>query len=243
MLFLVLSGSLIATFISSCGKGGASGATALNIKYQVINLSPDLGPISLYIDYRQYNGLNFYYPAASGYFALSSIDTPFQVRSAPVQISSTAVTSQIYFPSIDNVLHPNFKYTLFITGLVADSSVKAVLLTDTALALPPLGYGKVRFLNASPLSGSVDVYANGTTTAGFKSLQYNKVSPYVQMPAGNYTFQIYPAGTNVSTATAGAIGAYSNLTVQDGRLYTIYSYGISGHTDSLAFGTGAIANQ
>jgi hypothetical protein len=243
LLFLVLSGSLIAPFISSCGKAGPSGATALNIKYQVVNLSPDLGPISLYIDYRQYNNLSFYYPRASGYFALSSIDTPFQVRSAPVQISTTQVASQIYFPYIDNILHPNFKYTLFITGLRADSSVKAIFLTDTALALPPLGYGKVRFLNASPLSGSFDVYANGATATGFKGLQYNKVSPYVQMPAGNYTFQIYPAGTNVSAATAGAIGSYANLTVQDGRIYTIYSYGISGRTDTLAFGTGAIANQ
>jgi hypothetical protein len=158
-------------------------------------------------------------------------------------LSSQAVATQIYFPSIDNILHPNFKYTLFITGLRADSSVNAIFLTDTTLTLPPLGYGKVRFLNASPLSGSFDVYANGATTAGFKNLRFNKVSPYVQMPAGNYTFQIYPAGTNVSTTTAGAIGAYSNLTVQDGRIYTIYSFGISGHTDSLAFRTGAIANQ
>src|SRR5579863_2002638 len=145
LLFLVLSGSLIATFVSSCGKGGPSGATALNIKYQVVNLSPDLGPISLYIDFRQYNSLNFYYPTASGYFALSSIDTPFQVRSSPVQLSSQVVATQIYLPSIDNILHPNFKYTLFITGLRVDSSVKAVFLTDTALTLPALGYGKVRF--------------------------------------------------------------------------------------------------
>jgi len=243
-LFLVICGGLIASFISSCGKGvGTTGATALNIKYQVVNLSPDLGPISLFIDFRQYNSLSFYYPRASGYFALSSIDTPFQVRSSPIQLSSQVAASEIFPPNLNYVLHPNFKYTLFITGLRADSTLKFVFLTDTALALPPLGYGKVRFLNASPGSGSFDVYANGATAPGFKNLQFNKVSPYVQMPAGNYTFQIYPAGTNVSSATAGAIGSYSNLTVQDGRVYTIYSYGTSGRVDSLAFGTGAIANQ
>lgn len=243
-LFLVICGSVIASFISSCGKGaGTSGATALNIDYQVVNLSPDIGPISLYIDFRQYNSLIFYYPAPSGYFTLSSIDTPFQVRSSPIQISSTQVTDEIFPPNLDYVLHPNFRYTLFVTGFLADSSLKFVFLTDTALVAPPLGYGKVRFLNASPLSGSFDVYANGATTKALQNLQYNKVSPYVQMPAGTYNFQIYPAGTNVSTNTAGAIGTYSNLTVQDGRLYTIYSYGISGRTDSLAFGTGAIANQ
>lgn len=243
LLFLVICGTIMASFISSCGKGGTSGATALNIKYQVVNLSPDLGPISLYIDFRQYNNLNFYYRTASGYFALSSIDTPFQVRSSPIQISSQVVASEIFPPNLDYVLHPNFRYTLFITGRRADSTLKFVFLTDTTLNLPPLGYGKVRFLNASPLSGNFDVYANGATAPGFKNLQINKVSPYVQMPAGNYTFQIYPAGTNVSSATAGSIGSYSNLTVQDGRIYTIYSYGVSGRTDSLAFGTGAIANQ
>lgn len=246
-LFIAISGLLIMPFISSCGKGGVNsgGATAQNIQYQVVNLSPDIGPISLYIDFRQYNNLSFFYPQATGYFVLSSVDTPFQIRSSPIQLTGSIVASQIYFPSIDNTLHPNFKYTLFVYGFAADT-LRYRLLTDTSATAPPLGYGKVRIFNASPLSGAFDIYANGTTTAAgqnspFRNLQYGQVSAYVLMPAGNYTFQFYPAGTNVSNG--GAVGSYQNLTVLDGRLYTLYSYGVVGHTtDSLAFGVHGIAN-
>ncbi|MBS1530618.1 MAG: DUF4397 domain-containing protein [Bacteroidetes bacterium] len=248
-LSLAISGLLFMAFISSCGKGAANstGVSAQNIQYQVVNLSPDIGPISLYIDFQQYKGLSFYYPAATGYVVLSSIDTPFQIRSSPIQLTNSIVTSQIYFPSIDNILHPNFKYTLFVYGSVGDKSLNYKLLTDTSSTTPPLGYGKVRIINLSPASGAFDIYANGTSTAPgpnspFRNLQYGHVSPYVVMPAGNYTFQFYPAGTNISTSTAGAVGSYQNLTVLDGRLYTLYSYGVVGHTDSLAFGVHGIAN-
>jgi hypothetical protein len=242
LLFLVLSGLLIIPFISSCGKGSVNSgsATAQNIRYQVVNLSPDIGPISLYVDFRQYNGLSFFYPQANGYFVLSSVDTPFQVRSSPIQLTGSIVTSQIYFPHIDNTLHPNFKYTLFVYGFLADT-LHYSLMTDTSGA-PPLGYGKVRFFNASPSSGAFDIYANGKTSSQLKNLQYGQVSPYVAMPAGNYTFQVYPAGANINSSAAGAVGSYPNLTILDGRLYTMYTYGIVGHTDSLAFGIRGIAN-
>ena len=55
-LFLVIAGLLISPFISSCGKTSVN-VTSSNIQYQVVNLSPSLGPISLYIDYRIYNRL------------------------------------------------------------------------------------------------------------------------------------------------------------------------------------------
>ena len=34
-----------------------------------------------------------------------------------------------------------------------------------------------------------------------------------------------------------------NITIQDGRLYTMYTYGLAGHTDTLAFGTRVIVNK
>src|SRR5215469_5015241 len=93
LLFLVISGLVITSFISSCGKGSANstGVSAQNIQYQVVNLSPDVGPISLYIDYQQYKSLSFYYPSATGYFVLSSVDTPFQIRSSPIQLTTSIV--------------------------------------------------------------------------------------------------------------------------------------------------------
>jgi len=237
LLSIVMFGAGFAAVVSSCGKAGVKNATSMNIGYQVINLNHGLGPVSLYIDYTIYNNYNFYYGAPSGYFNLTSIDTPFQIRSSPNQLTGTVVLAGNIF-SLNNALKANTRYTLFIVG--ADST-KAnrdeVFLTDTA-ATPSKGRGKVRFVNCSPLSPAFDIAANGYVDAGFTNIAYKKFSKYIEMPAGNYNFQVYQTGTSSSV-----LGTLQNVTVQDGRLYTLYSYGVVGHTDSLAFALGTIVNK
>lgn len=235
LLLLAIMGALIGTFISSCGKTNSSSATALNIQYQVVNLSPDLGPVSLYINYSIYNNLDFRYPTPSGYFFLSSIATPFQVRPSPNQLATTTIINTSNIFSLNDILKPNLKYTLFITGINKTNTLDTLFLTDTG-STPTTGRGKVRFVNASPLSTGFDVLANDSLAFG--NVQYNKVSKYIELPAGNYTFQVFATG-----ARAGVIGSEQNVTIQDGRLYTVYSYGVAGHTDSLAFGMGTLTNK
>ena len=236
VLVILLTGILVAPFISSCGKSGTKNAASFNIQYEVINVSPSLGPVSLYIDYNIYNNYNFFYAVPSGYFNLTSIDTPFQIRSSPNQLTNTgAIQGNILVR--DDKLVPNCKYTLFMTGLKSNNTISDVFLTDTS-APPSLGRAKVRFLNASPQSPGFDIVANGYLDPGFTNLTYQKVSKYIEMPAGNYNFQVFQTGTNT-----GVIGTLPNVTVQDGHLYTLYSYGLVGHTDSLAFAMGAITNK
>ncbi len=233
-LFLLIGGFFCFPFLSSCGKAGNSNAVSFNIQYQVINLSPDLGPVSLYIDFKNNRNAAYYYAIPSGYFYLTSIDTPFQIRRSPNSIPGTVVSTENLF-SLNNALKANLKYTLFIAGFNRDSSLSSVFLTDTS-ALPKIGYGKVRFLNVSPFSPNFDVVANGVSA--FTNQQYLKVSPYIEMPAGNYNFQIFATGTSTPI-----IGTIQNVTVQDGKLYTMYTYGLAGRTDSLAFGKGVIVNR
>ncbi len=233
---MLLTGVIIAPFISSCGKTSTKNATSLNIQYEVINLSPALGPVSLYVDYNIYNNYNFFYAAPSGYFNLTSIDTPFQMRSSPNQLTNTGAIQGNILVRNDKLV-ANCKYTLFITGLKSDNSISDVFLTDTS-APPAIGRAKVRFLNASPQSPGFDIVANGYLDPGFTNLTYKSVSKYIEMPAGNYNFQVFQTGTNTAV-----IGTLPNVTVQDGHLYTLYSYGLVGHTDSLAFAMGAITNK
>jgi len=234
LIFLFIMGAFAVPFISSCGKTSVN-ASSSNIQYQVINLSPSLGPVSLYIDYRIYNNANFYYTRPSGYFYLSSINPPFQIRSSPNQTAGTIITVQGNILSMTDTLKPNLRYTLFITGLLSDSSINRVFLTDTSSS-PTKGRGKIRFLNASPQSGAFDLWANDRRA--FSNAQYNIVTPYMELPAGSYNFNVYSKGTST-----GVIGSEQNVIIQDGRLYTIYSYGIAGHTDSLAFGMGTVTNK
>jgi len=232
---MAMAGLAAVLFTSSCGKGSKN-TTSQNTLYQVVNLSPTVGPVSLYINYSIYNNYSFYYPNPSGYFNLSSTQVPFQIRSSPNQLSGTVVIAGNIITRSD-VLAPNTRYTLFVTGLAADT-ITPVFLVDTAPA-PPKGRGKVRFLNASPEAPNFDIAANGYLDTGFTNIAYNHVSSYVEMPAGNYNFQVYKHGDKTNV-----LSTLQNVTIQDGRLYTLYSRGVVGHTiDTLAFGLGAIVNK
>jgi len=226
-LFLCSIGIMIISFIASCGKGPNAAPSSANIQFQVVNLSPDLLPVNLYISFNKQNTNPFSYPIASGYFSLKNIDTPIQVRSATLALSAINIIS------LNNVLKSNIKYTLFITGLRADTIIP-ILTVDTA-SLPGIGRGKIRFVNVSPGSGGLDITANGSPA--FKNQLYTKVSPFIEIPPGTYDFKIMPTGTST------VISDMPNISVQDGKIYTLYSYGIYGGADSVKFSSAVISNK
>jgi hypothetical protein len=227
-LFLCCAGIMIVPFIASCGKSGSVSPSQSKIQMQVVNLSPDLQPVNLLVGYIKQNNTPFSYPNPSGYFSLSNIDTPIQIRSYSPLISSTN------FISLDTVLKSNYKYTLFVTGLRSDSTVTSIFTVDNSTN-PSAGRGRVRFVNASPRSAGFDVTANGIIA--FQNLAYKKVSPFVEMPAGTYEFKIMPA--NSSTV----ISSLQGVTIVDGKVYTLYCRGIANGADSVAFGVGILNNR
>lgn len=227
-LFWGFMGVLLIPGLLSCGKNDNVIPVGANIQFQVVNLSPDLLPVNLWVGFQKRN-IPYSYPTPSGYFSLASIDTPIQIRSALATVSTKS------YISLDTILKANTKYTLFVTGLRADSSVTGIFTIDTAAA-PKAGRGKVRFINASPRSGSLDVTANGTLA--FKERTYKTVSKFIEMAPGSYIFKITPSG---SPATI--LSTLPSLTVQDGKLYTLYCHGLVGRVDSAAFGAGIIANK
>jgi hypothetical protein len=54
----------------------------------------------------------------------------------------------------------------------------------------------VRILHASPDAPPVDIYANGDLVAN--DLAYEQMTNYVPVPPGDYTIQVYPAGTTTN---------------------------------------------
>lgn len=221
LLFFTVVGMMILPFVTSCGKTGTLPATS-NIQYQVLNLSTDIQPVDLYINSRKFNPVPFRYPNASGYFTLSTIDTPFQFRSAQTTVSTVNLLS------INKPLSYNIKYSLFITGFKVNNTLDYIFTTDTAAA-PTAGRGKVRFVNATAGSNIFNITANGTTI--FANQAYKNVSPFVEVPAGNYDFKLYS-----TTSTTTILSDLANVTVQDGKLYTLYCRGIVGRVDTAAFG-------
>ncbi|MDB5157713.1 MAG: hypothetical protein JWR50_2420, partial [Mucilaginibacter sp.] len=163
------------------------------------------------------------------YFSLTNINPPIQIRSYSATVSTTNLIS------IDTIVFkPNFKYTLFVTGLRADSSVSSIFTVDTAV-YPTVGRGKIRFVNASLRSGLLDVSANGTLA--FKASAYKSVSKFIELPAGNYDFKVMPKGSST------VISDFPAVTIVDGKLYTLYCRGVANGADSVAFGMGILSNR
>ncbi|MBB6128131.1 DUF4397 domain-containing protein [Mucilaginibacter lappiensis] len=227
---LVIVGILLLPFVSSCGKGANANPTGLNTQLQIVNLSPDIQPVNLYLNFIKENTTNYTYPTNSGYFFISTLSPPMQLRSATL--------APVNLITINSALKANSKYTLFITGFKSDSSIKkSILLLDTA-TIPPLGRGIVRFVHCSPTSAKLDLRANDSTAKQWTGIAFDSVSKYVQLPVGNYNFTI-----NLTSSPSNIQFQLPNVTIQDGRAYTIYTQGIVGRTDSVAFGAAILTNN
>jgi hypothetical protein len=224
---------LVMPFVSSCGKSPNSNAAALNIQYQVVNLNQGIGSVDLYVNFIKVNSSSYFYPNASGYFYLPSIQTPFQIRPG-TSLTPGTIAPSYNILTLNNTLVPNTRYTLMLMGLTKDT-VYSIFTADTS-SVPTQGKGKVRFVNASPNNlGQISVTANDTTA--FAGVPFKTMTKFIQLTAGTYDFKMYQTGST------DVLLDKPNVTIQDGRIYTLYCYGLANRTDSLAFGSGFITNK
>ena len=225
--FLLIGAVLLVLNITSCSKQGSASATGLNVYYQILNLSPDVDPVNLFIDFKQVNTTPYVFTVNQGYCFVPSLDIPYQIR--------TTATSGATLLSRNDTLKSGAKYSLYIVGNVANKSLTTIFTVDTSKT-PTAGRGKIRFVDASPSGTSgLDVYANGTLA--FSKVVYPNFKDYIEVPVGNYDIQITPAGS------AAILKELPSVTVQDGRLYTIYAYGYSNRTDTAAFSAAVLTNK
>jgi hypothetical protein len=230
LFFIGMVFTLVLPFIASCGKTETTVTPTTNTQLQVVNLSTDLLPVNLYINLRK-RDLQYRYPTPSGYFSLAAFDTLFQIRRVVTGNNNSSVNEI----SIDTTLKSNVKYTLFITGFKATNTISHIFISDTSAA-PISGRGKVRFVNATAGNNIFNVTANGTPV--FTNQKYKDVSKFVEVPAGMYNFKIYD-----QSSTTTILSELPNITVLDGKLYTLYCRGIVGRTDTAAFGMGILNNK
>jgi hypothetical protein len=228
-LCIFIIGIMFIPMITSCGKSDVSADTNAKAQFQILNLSPDLQAFNLYTRFSKLSDNQYSYPVASGYFLVNVIDTPFQIRSVPVN----STVSQDNILTLEQPLQSHVRYSWFITGLKADSSITSILTVDTG-KVPAVGRGKIRFLNASPNSTGLNLTANDTLA--FSKVTYKKVTDYIEVTTGNYILKLSAASAPKSVLKS------LELTVLDGKLYTVFGYGLVSRSDTAAFGGGVILN-
>jgi hypothetical protein len=226
----------IAVGISSCGNGNSNvvNPSSANTKLIVINASPDVGPLTAFVNNVQL-GSNSNLSISRTFFKYTTLSSYYGINSGivPIQIRTDHNVGLITIP--DSTIQANVSYSIFLTGLFSTNTLKTIFVADTS-SIPALGRGKIRFINASPGTPAFDLSANGTPA--FSKIPYLGFSNYIELPAGTYDFKVTANGTPNSTLVELPL-----TTIQDGRLYTIYTKGLVGRTDSAALSLTVIINK
>jgi hypothetical protein len=91
---------------------------------------------------------------------------------------------------------------------------------------------RVRVIHLSPDAPGVDVFVNGGEDPAVADLEFPDGTPYLNVPAGTYTFDVAPAGTSADDAVL----TIEDLPLEAGASYTAVAYDELASISALALG-------
>ncbi len=208
------------TVISSC-KSTITETTSL----QVINASPDAGPINFYLSGNLKTTKPVTYSNTPAYFSAIAGNQTGTVKSSTSTLLSTPVS-----------LASNVNYSLFVCGLTSSNTVSTILTQDN-LITPAPGKAKLRFVHTVVGAPTVSFLTNSAVL--FSAIPYKSVSGYTEITAGMYSIKVISADVSAVNLTNPI-----NQTFENGKIYTVYFKGaIGAATDSLKLNLGVINNN
>jgi len=145
------------------------------------------------------------------------------VQSGPGTVTFEASsTPGATIASLANTFVAATDQSIFVTGFAGATS--AVALNDNNLP-PASSAAAVRFVNTSPDSAPLDVYANDALQA--QAVGTYAASAYVQMGTGTYTVVFKDSATGVTVLTLNSVAINAQQT------YSVYVLGAAGTLSGL----------
>lgn len=92
------------------------------------------------------------------------------------------------------------------------------------------GNASIRAIHLSPDAPAVDIFVNGGSPAAVSNLPFPDSTPFVQLPAGTYTFDIAPTGATVDDAVL----TVADLELAAGKNYTAVAFNKVAEIEALA---------
>jgi hypothetical protein len=174
-----------------------------------------------------YNQLAF--PDSTGY-----LTTTTQVNRLALLFTGDTILD------VPTVFVPRREYSVFVVDSAFGNGVALAVVPDS---IPPArpGYAMVRFLNFSPSVPSLDLYATTTGQYLFTDRYFNETdvfaTSFVSVLSGTYSLELRAPGTIVSVASLGG------LTLQAGKVYTLFAKGVVGIVGSRTLGIGVLRHN
>lgn len=225
MLRLIPKLTLILPFFMffACSDDDNPVTPAPESRVLVVHASPDAPGVDLLVD-NAIAGSNLEFPNNTGYLTVEA-----GTRNVKVNVSGTATT----VIEADLNLEADKNYTVFAVDAVAN--IAALVLSDD-LTPPASGNAHVRFVHLSPDAPAVDItLTDGTIVFGKQS--FKDFTDFTPLAAGTYDLQVRVAGT--STVALDLPG----ITLDAGRIYTVFARGFLNGTGGQALGAQIIANN
>jgi hypothetical protein len=92
--------------------------------------------------------------------------------------------------------------------------------TNTEETDEPVETAQVRVVHAAPDGPPVDVYVNGAM-AGIDNMEFLDTTGFVELPVGDYSFAVAPAGTDFASAVPVSL----DVSLVTGDIYTAIAHG------------------
>ena len=220
MLLTLAAGVLV----SGCGDDDDNPiAPTATSRAMVVHASPDAPAVDLLVD-NVVVGPNLAFPNNTGYLTLNA-----GTRNVKVNVTGTSTTViDANLPVAANV-----NYSVFAIDSVA--SLDPLVLTDD-LTTPASGKAHVRFLHLSPNAPAVDVAVQGGPVV-FADQTYEEYTPFTPLDAGTYDLEVRVAGTST------VVLPLPDITLQAGKIYTVFARGFVGGAGAQALGAQIILNN
>ena len=192
-------------------------------RVMAIHASPDAPAVDLLVD-GAVAGSGLAFPNNTAYLSVNA-----GTRNVKVNVAGTSTTViNANLPVTGGV-----NYSVFAVDAVA--SIGALVLTDD-LTTPATGKAHVRFVHLSPDAPAVDV----AVTSGpvlFADKSFKQYTAFTPVGAGNYNLEVRLAGTST------VVLSLPGITLQAGKIYTVFAKGFVAGTGAQALGAQIVVNN
>lgn len=192
-------------------------------KVMVIHASPDAPGVDLLVD-NSVAGSNLTFPNSTGYLEVEA-----GTRNIKVNVTGTQTT----VIGADLNIAANTAYSAFAVNTVAN--LEPLVLVDN-LTAPASGKSHVRFIHLSPDAPAVDITLTDGTVV-FSNVAFKDVVDFTPLDAAAYNLQVRAAGTTTVVLDLGTV------TLQAGKIYTVFARGLLNGSGSQALNASIIANN
>lgn len=211
--------------LTGCGNDNPNNPLIPTFEARVmaVHASPDAPAVDLLVD-GAVAGSGLAFPNNTGYLTVTA-----GTRNVKVNVAGTATT----VINADLPLLAGGNYTVFARGPVA--SIGALVVADD-LTAPAAGKAHVRFVHLSPDAPAVDVAVTGGPVL-FANKAFEQYSAFAPVDAGTYNLEVRPAGSG------SVVLALPGITLETGRIYTVFARGLLNGTGAQALGAQIIVNN